>query len=173
MRKEVKPLINILPVTKFGCYFRFVENEDAEFIVKLRNDSKLSRYLSKTSASGLDQKEWINNYKIRENLGQEYYIMCIDIITKQRLGVNRIYNINDKDFEIGSWLFEKNADIIEFENVTYKPNCAVAMIDTSPPLEVAYALSRMGKHVKIKDRYSVIIEVMKEYGDAFTYETIN
>lgn len=64
-------------------------------------------------------------------------------------------------------------NVVEFENVTYKPNCAVAMIDKSPKLEVAYALSRMGKHVKIKDRYSVIIEVMKEYGDAFTYETIN
>jgi nucleotide sugar dehydrogenase len=70
-------------------------------------------------------------------------------------------------------MFESIDDIIEFENVTYKPNCAVAMIDKSPKLEVAYALSRMGRCVKIKDRYSVIIEVMKEYGDAFTYETIN
>lgn len=59
----------------------------------------------------------------------------------------------------------------EFRDVTYKPNCAVPMIDKSPKLEVACALAKMGKKVKIVDRFSVILEVMKEYGDLFEYET--
>jgi nucleotide sugar dehydrogenase len=59
----------------------------------------------------------------------------------------------------------------EFLDVTYKPNCAVPMIDKSPKLEVACALAKRGKKVKIVDRFSVILEVMKEYGDLFEYET--
>lgn len=66
-----------------------------------------------------------------------------------------------------------NKDMYIFENVTYKPNCAVPMIDKSPKLEVARALAKAGKAVKIRDRFAVILEVMKEYGDLFQYETIS
>ena len=71
--------------------------------------------------------------------------------------------------------FEKRAikteETIEFEDVAYKPNCAVPMIDHSPKLEVARELARRGKRVKIVDRYEVLLEVMKEYGNLFDYET--
>jgi len=60
---------------------------------------------------------------------------------------------------------------IEFEDVTYKPNCAVAMIDHSPKLEIARELALKGKRVKIIDRFDVVMEVMKEYGNLFEYET--
>ena len=63
-------------------------------------------------------------------------------------------------------------EIFVFEDVTYKPNCAVPMIDKSPKIEVACALARSGKRVKIVDRVEVILEVMKEYGDLFLYETV-
>ena len=66
----------------------------------------------------------------------------------------------------------KNCDApIEFHDVTYKPNCAVPMIDHSPKLEVARELAHRGKKVKIIDRFEVILEVMKEYGNLFEYET--
>ena len=64
----------------------------------------------------------------------------------------------------------EDRDVFAFEDVTYKPNCAVPMIDKSPKLEVACALARAGKRVKITDRMEVIIEVMKEYGNLFIYE---
>ena len=71
--------------------------------------------------------------------------------------------------------FEKNSlncdAPIEFQDVTYKPNCAVPMIDHSPKLEVARELARRGKKVKIIDRFEVILEVMKEFGNLFEYET--
>ena len=61
-------------------------------------------------------------------------------------------------------------NVFTFEDVTYKPNCAVPMIDKSPKLEVACALARSGKHVMIIDRAEVVVEVMKEYGNLFIYE---
>lgn len=61
--------------------------------------------------------------------------------------------------------------VYEFSDVTYKPNCAVPMIDKSPKLEVACSLAKKGYKVKIKDKFPVIMEVMKEYGDLFEYET--
>jgi len=64
-------------------------------------------------------------------------------------------------------------ELYVFEDVTYKPKCAVPMIDKSPKLEVARALAREGKKVKIRDRFAVVLEVMKEYGDLFEYETIS
>jgi UDPglucose 6-dehydrogenase len=70
-------------------------------------------------------------------------------------------------------LLSEDKTIYEFEDVTYKPKCAVPMIDRSPKLEVACALVRAGKQVKIRDRHAVILEVMKEYGDMFTYETVS
>ena len=62
-------------------------------------------------------------------------------------------------------------ETIEFCDVTYKPNCAVPMIDHSPKLEVARELARRGRKVKIVDRFDVVLEVMKEYGNLFEYET--
>lgn len=66
-----------------------------------------------------------------------------------------------------------NEELYTFADVTYKPKCAVPMIDKSPKLEVACALANAGKKVKIRDRLPVIIEVMKEYGDMFIYETVS
>ena len=62
---------------------------------------------------------------------------------------------------------------IVFRDVTYKPRCALAMIDNSPKLEVARQLVQKGRKVKIVDRFEVIQEVMKEFGSLFNYETID
>ena len=70
-------------------------------------------------------------------------------------------------------LLTEDKQVYTFEDVTYKPKCAVPMIDKSPKLEVACALARAGKEVKIRDRLPVILEVMKEYGDMFVYETVS
>lgn len=81
---------------------------------------------------------------------------------------------NNKHHEIMTELQEKLAkEEYEFHDVTYKPNCAVPMIDKSPKLEVACALAKRGHKVKIVDKFPVIMEVMKEYGDLFDYETSN
>ncbi len=42
-----------------------------------------------------------------------------------------------------------------FEDVAYKPKCAVAMIDESPKLRVALQLAQEGHKVVIRDRIAV------------------
>jgi len=79
---------------------------------------------------------------------------------------------NDIHHEIMTEVQEKlNKEAYEFHDVTYKPGCSVPMIDKSPKLEVARALAKKGYKVKIIDKFPVIMEVMKEYGDLFEYET--
>jgi hypothetical protein len=99
------------PINKFGFIYKLVTIEDAEFIVKLRTHPSLSRHLSSTSNSIEDQIEWIRKYKERESQGLEFYILCSDVATNRKLGLNRIYNIFDNEFEIGSWLYEPDQEV--------------------------------------------------------------
>jgi len=108
MENRKKIIDEILPTRKYGHYFRLVEPEDAEFIVSLRNDTKLSRYINETSSKIEDQLKWIEEYKIREKNGKDFYIICLSEDTKEKLGLNRIYKIEDSYCEFGSWLYKAN-----------------------------------------------------------------
>jgi hypothetical protein len=110
MKKRKQLIDNILPINKYGCHFRLVDVEDAEFILLLRNNKKLSKHLSPTSTDIEVQKSWIKNYKIREKNGKEFYFICLSPDKKFKLGLNRIYNFNREKFEIGSWLFSKQSE---------------------------------------------------------------
>lgn len=92
---------------KYGLYCRFVNESDAEFIVRLRNDDKLSRYIHSSCQDVESQKEWIREYKEREKVGTEYYMIFFK--DGKRVGLNRIYKIHEGVFTTGSWLFEKDA----------------------------------------------------------------
>jgi hypothetical protein len=98
-----------LPQNKYNLFFRLVEVRDAAFILSLRSDAKLSRYISDTSSELNDQINWIQAYKEREKLNQEFYVLCLSGDRKIKLGLNRVYNIKDASFEIGSWLFKRDA----------------------------------------------------------------
>lgn len=91
-------------LSRYGLNVRFVNEEDAEFIVKLRTDEKLGRYLHQTSPDISQQKEWIQSYKKREANGTDYYFMFLDH-QGTRLGVCRIYNIHERSCTGGSWAF--------------------------------------------------------------------
>lgn len=99
----------VLPKVQYGCYFRLVEVEDAEFIWKLRNDETLAQYLNATSGNLEDQVKWLESYKDREALGREFYVMCLSEDKKIKYGVNRLYDIDGEEFEYGSWLFGPDA----------------------------------------------------------------
>lgn len=100
----------IKPFTKYGLHFRTVEEDDAAFIVELRNDEVLSRFLSPTSPDVNDQKDWIRNYKHREERNEEAYFVSLDE-NGGRQGLNRLYNYDDDCFEIGSWLYKSGLDM--------------------------------------------------------------
>ena len=55
---------------KYGLHVRLVEIQDARFILDLRTDPRLSRYMTGTSLSVRDQEEWIARYKERESRGE-------------------------------------------------------------------------------------------------------
>lgn len=83
---------------------RLVQEDDADFIMGLRNNPKLNRHLSATSASVDDQIQWIRGYKTRELAGEEYYLIFLE--NSARRGLYRLYHINSVSFTIGSWLFD-------------------------------------------------------------------
>jgi len=60
-----------------------------------------------------------------------------------------------------------------FEDVNYKPDCPVTIIEESQKLVVAAILARHGKNVTIRDKKHVIAEVKGEFGNLFKYEQIS
>lgn len=109
--ERFKIVSQILPVEKFGCVFRLVEPGDAEFIHSLRTHPILSRFVNPTEGGMVEQERWIINYKKREALGAEFYIISTDPLTGSKQGVNRIYDLKDNSFELGSWLYLPGNDI--------------------------------------------------------------
>lgn len=91
--------------TLYGLQVRLVKEIDAEYIVGLRTDKKLSRFIHPTDNSVDKQVEWIKEYKKREKEGKEYYFIYLK--DNQRIGVNRIYNIDGNRADTGSWLCSK------------------------------------------------------------------
>jgi len=110
-----RTILGNVPFVKYGLSCRLVEEEDFEFIFLLRSDKQLGRHLSQTKEDAESQRIWIKNYKLRERSGDEFYFICLDPVTEEKLGVFRLYNFSDKTFGTGSWLFKpglKNQPII-------------------------------------------------------------
>ncbi|MCW3106736.1 MAG: Butyryltransferase [Segetibacter sp.] len=95
---------------KYGLTFRTVEEEDAFFILELRNNQVLSRFLSPTNPDVEQQKEWIRCYKQREEQNEEAYFISLDD-KGGRQGLNRLYNYEKDCYEIGSWLYKPGLDM--------------------------------------------------------------
>lgn len=90
-------------LTRYGISVRLVVEEDADFIVHLRTDKKLSKFLHSTDPDVEKQIKWIREYKKREEAGCEYYFLYFKDNVK--LGVTRIYNIiNKEEATGGSWI---------------------------------------------------------------------
>ncbi|WP_323932087.1 GNAT family N-acetyltransferase [Aeromonas hydrophila] len=90
--------------------FRLIDVGDAEFILSLRTDGRLNRHLSQTSSSLEQQRDWIKNYKERENQGDEYYFIIYRNDNNEAVGTVRLYDfIHDKkSFCWGSWILNEN-----------------------------------------------------------------
>lgn len=87
---------------------RTVEINDAEFIYSQRKNETKTKYLSKTTGTVSDQKEWIKTYKQREEHKQEFYFI-IESKQNEKLGLVRLYNFIDDSFCWGSWLIKDNS----------------------------------------------------------------
>ncbi len=87
---------------------RTVVAEDAEFIYSLRQNQEKTKYLSKVTGTVESQKEWIKNYKNREEDKKEFYFV-IESKDEEKLGLVRMYDFKEASFCWGSWLIKKGA----------------------------------------------------------------
>lgn len=89
-------------LSKYGIEVRLVDEEDAKFILSLRADKWLTRFIHQTDNDEPKQREWLREYKKRESEGKEYYF----IYSKDGIpfGLNRIYDIHNGSCTSGSWL---------------------------------------------------------------------
>jgi hypothetical protein len=90
----------------FGLKIRFVEESDAEEILQLRTNEKLTKHIHYTDSDLNKQIDYIRNYKKREEVGVEYYLAFLSL-EDYILGFYRLYKIDkiNKSFTIGSWIF--------------------------------------------------------------------
>ena len=87
---------------------RTVAIEDAEFIYNMRQNQNKTKYLSKVTGTVESQKEWIKNYKQREDEQKEFYFL-IESKDEEKLGLVRMYDFQDESFCWGSWLIKEDA----------------------------------------------------------------
>jgi RimJ/RimL family protein N-acetyltransferase len=87
---------------------RTVEINDAEFIYTMRQNEAKTKYLSKVNGNVESQKEWIANYKQREEDKKEFYFV-IESKNEQKLGLARMYDFQNDSFCWGSWLIKEDA----------------------------------------------------------------
>lgn len=87
---------------EFFSHFRFVEEDDAEFIFNLRSNKSLNTHLSQGDLSLKSQRKWIEKYKEREEMGDEYYFVIKH--QAENFGVVRMYDFQPQSFCWGSWI---------------------------------------------------------------------
>jgi len=87
---------------------RTVIEDDADFILSLRLDNDLNKYLSNVENDLNKQVQWIKHYKIREQSRLEFYFI-IQSNKNKKLGAVRLYDFNKNSFCWGSWMIERNA----------------------------------------------------------------
>ena len=87
---------------------RSVAIEDAEFIYNMRQNQNKTKYLSRVTGTVESQKEWIKNYKQREEEKKEFYFV-IESKDERKLGLVRMYDFQDNSFCWGSWLIKEDA----------------------------------------------------------------
>lgn len=87
---------------------RLAEVTDAPFIFSLRNNPHLNQHLSPVSGGIEQQEQWLKEYKLREAKGREFYFILVDR-NGDPVGTTRVYDIHDKDCEVGSSILTETA----------------------------------------------------------------
>ena len=79
------------------------------------------------------------------------------------------YNETHIEFQAKQILQENQDKTIIIENVCYKENSKIPIIEESAKLKIAVYLQQAGRRIIIKDTEEIIREVKKEYGTLFDY----
>jgi RimJ/RimL family protein N-acetyltransferase len=89
-------------------FLRLVEESDVDFILSLRLNNNLNKYINKTSEDRNQQIKWIKSYKETEKIGLDFYFVIEDV-NLGSLGLIRIYEIDylNKLFTLGSFIIRE------------------------------------------------------------------
>lgn len=107
--KSIKHLPPDFKMSRYGVDVRLVKESDASFILSLRSDKWLTRFIHPTENDEDKQRVWIRDYKVREKDGKEYYF--IYSVNGESFGLNRIYNIVGETCTGGSWLCKPGTEV--------------------------------------------------------------
>jgi RimJ/RimL family protein N-acetyltransferase len=88
-----------------NLHLKLIDIDDAAFIIELRTNPALNQFLSRIEPDLLEQKKWIEDYKKRSAKGFEYYFVIKDT-DDGKVGLVRVYDIEDKVFSWGSWILK-------------------------------------------------------------------
>lgn len=105
----MKILSENFELERYGVKARLVTEQDASFILSLRTDERLSRFIHKTDGDLAKQLAWMKVYKERERRGLDYYFIYTN--SDVPFGLNRIYDIHDDCGTGGSWLCKPGSDV--------------------------------------------------------------
>ena len=86
---------------------RLVNEDDADFILKLRLDERYNQFLSAVTPDLNAQREWIRKYKEDESCGVQYYFI-IEKLNGGRCGTVRVYDLREQSFCWGSWILNED-----------------------------------------------------------------
>ena len=89
-------------IRRYGLYARLVAKQDVDFILELRTNKELTKFIHQTDNDRDNQIEWINEYKVREEEGRDYYFIFFH--NNKPVGLNRVYNRSALYATSGSWL---------------------------------------------------------------------
>lgn len=105
----LKPLPHDFTLERYGLSVRFATEGDTEYIMSLRTDKELTKYIHKTEDCAKTHIEWFNKYKIRKSEDRDYYFIYLK--DGNPVGVNRVYNVFEYYGTPGSWLCSPDNDI--------------------------------------------------------------
>lgn len=97
-----------LSIEGYAYRLRPISLEDARFVVKLRTDASLGKYLNSTSTKISDQESYIRRYY--ERVG-DYYFVIEKMETREQEGLIAIYDLDDKEktAEWGRWIIKPSS----------------------------------------------------------------
>jgi len=93
---------------RYRTHLRLVNADtlDAAYICALRGDETLNQHLSPSSADVAAQLKWLEAYKVREQVGEEYYFVIVSDGADH--GLVRMYDFRElegrRSFCWGSWI---------------------------------------------------------------------
>jgi hypothetical protein len=150
---------------KYGLHVRLVMEDDAAYIINLRTDAQISRFINKIDNDVEKQREWIQEYKKREKEGLDYYF--IYFYSDVPIGLNRLSDIKENEFTGGSFVFNKG---VQFELPLY---ATLIQLDIAFNLlfkEVGYGYTRQVNKKVVKYHKIMGISHMTEDAENVYFE---